>query len=167
MEEPIISYDPSRNVTQAYLDRVASWISRSGEVLVVLRYLAMAGAKDFALCETTREFEAVVANVPVGTDIEVFREPQLPLRGPVTNRFIELAVNTIHDGDEYLLISRDSSPTCRISQFSTMGHSHRDLRDDLQGLFGRNVALGVCPDFCAADHAGLISASKGGIDGPR
>lgn len=29
------------------------------------------------------------------------------------------------------------------------------------------VACGLCPDFLVADHDGLISASKGGIDGPR
>jgi hypothetical protein len=157
----------SRDVTPEYLERVANWISKSGEVLVVLRYLRAAGAKDFALCRSRQEFAAVVDYVSIGTDIEVFKEPQLPLRGPVTEGFIERAVRMLQDGQEYLLISEETIPSCRISQLSRMGDSLHDLREDLQERMGRMVSLGICPDSCAADHVGLISASKGGIDGPR
>ena len=45
-------YDPERDVTPEFVERVAAWIARSGEVLVVLRYLRAAGSKDFALCRT-------------------------------------------------------------------------------------------------------------------
>jgi hypothetical protein len=68
------------NVSAAFLDRVADWIVQAGEVLVILRYLRAAGGKDFALCRSSAEFEGLVESVPTGTDIEVFRDPQLPIR---------------------------------------------------------------------------------------
>src|SRR5438094_10577449 len=84
-------YNPARDVTPAFLERVAAWISESGELLVILRYLG-AGAKDFALCRTRQEFESLVKLAPRGTDIEVFRDCQLPLPRAADEPFIESAV---------------------------------------------------------------------------
>jgi hypothetical protein len=68
-------YNPARDVTQAFLDRVAAWIQVSGEVLVVIRYLRAGGAKGFALSRSREDFEALVTAMPVGADIEVFSRP--------------------------------------------------------------------------------------------
>lgn len=160
-------YNSARDVTPAFLNRVAGWIQRSGEVLVVIRYLRAGGAKDFALCRTRESFEALVAAMPVGADIEVFRDPQLPLRGTVDEAFIAWALDAIPDGEESLVVTMDALPGGAISSRSMMGASHADLRESLEDLRGCRVALGVCPNFCVADHEGLASAAKGGIDGPR
>jgi hypothetical protein len=163
----MINYDATRDVSPAFVDRVTEWIVARGEVLIVLRYLRAAGAKDFALCRTQQALTIVIENAPRGTDIEVFREPQLPLRGLVTEQFIESALNKIRDGEEYLVVSTEPTLNSCISRFSDMGDSHDDLRETLLGMIGSEVAVGTCPNFCAPDHDGLISASKGGIDGPR
>ncbi|HEV3446917.1 MAG TPA: hypothetical protein VG099_19925 [Gemmataceae bacterium] len=160
-------YDPARGVTSAFLERVASWMQRSGEVLVILRYLRAAGAKDFALCRSRGDFEALVESLPTGTDIEVFRDHQLPLRGIVDEAFIALALNAIPDGQEYLIVTTEVRPGSKICHFGYIGGSHIDLRQSLEELKGNDVALGVCPAYCVPDHEGLISAAKGGIDGPR
>src|SRR4051812_2272449 len=97
-------YNPERDVTPAFLDRVAAWIQASGEVLVVIRYLRAAGAKDFALSHSRVDFEALVAAMPVGADIEVFRDPQLPMRGTVDEAFIASALEAISDGEESLVM---------------------------------------------------------------
>jgi hypothetical protein len=160
-------YDPARDVTSIFLDRVAGWIQQSGEVLVVLRYLRAAGAKDFALCRTTADFELLVDSMPTGTDIEVFRDPQVPIRGIVDEAFIASALRAIPDGQEYLVVTLETRPGSTISSASEMGCSHRELHESLEELMGTAVALGVCPDYCVPDHEGLVSAAKGGIDGPR
>jgi hypothetical protein len=41
------------------------------------------------------------------------------------------------------------------------------LVEDLMEEMGEQVAFGACPDFIHADNNRMISASKGGIDGPR
>jgi hypothetical protein len=160
-------YDPARDVTSAFLERVAGWIQRSGEVLVILRYLRAAGAKDFALCRTRDDFEALVEALPTGTDIEVFRDPQLPLRGVVDAAFISSALDAIPEGQEYLVVTMEVGPDSRMSRWGYIGFSHPELRESLEELRGAEVALGVCPAYCVPDHEGLVSTSKGGIDGPR
>jgi hypothetical protein len=160
-------YNPARDVTPAFLERVAAWISETGEVLVILRYLRAAGAKAFALCRMRHEFESLVKAAPRGTDIEVFRDRQLSLRGVVDDGFIESAVQMIPEGHEYLLVTTEAQPGSRISRFGDIGASHVELRASLAGLMGSEVAFGACPDFCGPDGEGLISAAKDGIDGPR
>jgi hypothetical protein len=160
-------YNPGRDVTTAFLQRVAAWINGTGEVLVILRFLRAAGAKNFALCRTRQEFESLVKCVPRGTDIEVFRDRQLPLRRVVNESFIESAVRMIREGDEYLLVTIETQPGSRISRFGDIGASHDDLRESLAELMGSEVAFGACPDYCRPDGDDLISAAKDGIDGPR
>jgi hypothetical protein len=157
---------PARDVTPTFLNRVTDWIERAGEVLVILRYLN-SGAKDFALCRTRSEFEDLVDSVPRGTDIEVLRDRQLPIRGVVDDAFIRSALDSLPDGQEYLLMTSETLPGSKISRFAEMGESQAELRESLSELIGAEVALGRCPDFCVADHEGLVSAAKGGIDGPR
>lgn len=159
-------YNPERDITPEFISRVANWIGASGEVLVVLRYLAAAGAKDFVLCRSTSDFEQIVAIAPIGTDIEVFRDPQLPMRGRVTDEFIGCALRSILEGQEYLVICLTKTPGSRFGT-NRMGDTHADLREALEELRNEEVAMGPCPAFCEPDNEGLISASKGGIDGPR
>ena len=68
-------HDPARDVTPAFLARVADWLAASGELLIILRYLHAAGAKDFALCRSLAQFHEIVHAAPIGTDIEVVRTP--------------------------------------------------------------------------------------------
>lgn len=161
------TYHPERDVTPTFLARVAGWIEQSGEVLVILRYLGAAGAKDFALCRTRAEFEGVVESAPNGTDIEVFRDRQLPIRGVVDDSFIRSALDSLPDGEEYLLVTFETRPGGIISRFGDIGDRQAELRESLSELIGVEVALGHCPDFNVADHEGLVSAAKGGMDGPR
>jgi len=108
------------------------------------------------------EFEQLIA-----TDIVVFREPHLPLRGTVNENFIESALRAIPEGGEYLILSSEREPwncSCRVYR---EGDTHSELREHLAGFSGQEVALGAFPNYIVDDHAGLISRSKGGIDGPR
>ena len=160
-------YNPACDVTPACLERVAAWIRTNGEVLVVLRYLRAAGSKDFALCHTQEEFESLVNSAPRGTDINVFRDRQLPLRGIVDRAFIESALQLISAGDEYPLMLAETEPGTCISRVGRIGASHAELHEDLAEVIGAEVALGRCPDWCCPDNDALVSAAKGGIDGPR
>lgn len=160
-------YNPERDATPQYRATVRSWIDASQEVFVVMRYLRGGGAKDYALIKNEAEFEHLLELLPEGTDTIVFRKSQLPCRGLVTDQFIEDAKQTILDGAEYLFIRMDPETPGDPRLCGEMGGSHRELEDDLTEERGKRVALGNCPPFVGDDNEDMISASIGGIDGPR
>lgn len=160
-------YNPERDITPAYLAKVDAWIAASGEVLVIMRYLRAAGSKDYALVSTSQDFRVLTDACGDGTDIIVFRDPQLPLRGKVDAEFIGHAKALVPDGHEYLYMrttpEEEGDPRC----WGEMGDAHGCLAEDLGGNVGVYVAFGPCPNFSQPDNDVIISASKGGIDGPR
>lgn len=161
------TYRPERDISDGYLNTVATWIRESGEVLVILRYLRAAGAKDYGFARTEGEFRRLIDVVPDGTDIIVFRDPQLPLRGVVNDDFISSAQSQIHNGEEYLYVKLEPLTPDDIRAFGEMGDTHNCMDEDLREHMGDKVAIGLCPPFIEPDNDAMISASKGGIDGPR
>jgi len=161
-----IHHRPERDITPAFLRCVNGWIRENGEVLVVLRYLCRAGYRDFALIESIEAFDRLVQVCPLGTDILVFRDPRLPLRGVVDDDFMAEAQDITETADEYLLVELDSQ---QVGDPRLRGTSDRanSLMDDLRDLRGERIAFGPCPDYWEEDKNAMISASKGGIDGPR
>ncbi|HEY1122470.1 MAG TPA: hypothetical protein VGE67_12750 [Haloferula sp.] len=170
--QPHTTYDPERDVTPAFLGTVGQWIQEGAEpeIFVVLRYLRAGGAKHYAFIKSAADFAALVACVPDGTDIIVFRDPQLPLRGKVTPEFLARAMDHVRDGEEYMFVrmAPDSRlPAGDLRRSGEFDNSHAELARDWEYETGEEVAFGICPDFMDRDHDRMISASKGGIDGAR
>lgn len=159
-------YDPHREMTETFVSRVCDWIERTGEVFIVLRYLH-SGHKDFLFCRTQAEFLKLIEVVPIGTDTIVFERMQLPLRGIYSDTFIERALEAVPDGGEYLIARTTRFELSNLDTSGVMGDSHAGLKEDLREFLGQAVAFGPCPNFVAPDNKSMISASKGGIDGPR
>jgi hypothetical protein len=163
---PADKYNPNRDITPKFIATVNSWIEASGEVVVILRYLRAAGAKDYALIDSPDRFQRLVEVCPTGTDIVVCRDAQLPLRGRVDDDFIERAKGMIPVGSEYLFVCLKPRGADDPRLFGAF-NSGVNLVEDLEEFRGEEVALGLCPRFMGPDNEGMISASKGGIDGPR
>jgi hypothetical protein len=161
------TYNSGRDFTDAFRERVADWLQATGEVFVVLRYLRAGGQKDFLFCRSESEFSELLDSVPEGTDTIVFQQPQLTLRGVCTGSFIEQTLASIADGTEYLVCRLRHPQNLQFHISGHMGDTHTSLRDDMLEFLGEEVAVGHCPDFIAADGPSMISASKGGLDGPR
>ena len=159
-------YNPKRDVTLRYLETVSRWIDASSEVFIVLRYLG-SGAKDYAFVCSVNDFTQLIDDCPTGTDIIVFRDQQLPRRGNVTEEFIAQSRRLIPDGTEYLCVSMIPESHGTVMLSGSMADTETDLIDDLEDRLGGFVAVGPCPPFFEGDNDRMISASKGGIDGPR
>ena len=161
------TYNPDRDITPNYLATVDSWIAGTGEVLVIVRYLWGGGAKDYSLVTTPEMFRSLINACPKGADIIVMRDPQLPLRGIVDNEFIQRAKKSVGNDQEYMFVcmmsGNDQDPRCR----GGFDIGHAMLEDDLSEEMENHVAFGPCPEFIADDNESMVSASKGGIDGPR
>jgi hypothetical protein len=159
-------FNPDRDLTLAFLATVRRWILATGEVLVVLKYLRGGGAKDLALVTTVEAFDRLVDVCPVGTNIIVIRDPRLPLRGVVDDDFVQRALDLMAESAEYLFVvttpSSPGDPRCK-GEFDFAAN----LRQDLDEVRGETIALGACPDLTGPGSDSMISASRGGIDGPR
>jgi hypothetical protein len=161
------TYTPERDISDSFIETVMTWIRESGEVLVIMRYLRAAGAKDYGFARTEGDFLGLLDVLPVGTDIIVFRDKQLPLRGAVNEGFIDSAKSAISDGEEYLYVKMQTLTPDDIRAFGEMGDTHNCMDEDLREHVGDEVAIGHCPPFIDPDNESMVSASKGGVDGPR
>lgn len=159
-------YDPDRDITPNFIETVNSWIKASGEVLVILRYLRGGGARDYGLIDSADRFLRLVEVCPRGTDIVVCRDAPLPLRGRVDDDFIERAKDFIPAGGEYLFVCLEPRAVGDPRQSGAFDY-RVNLVGELEEVRGEEVALGLCPPFMGPDNEGIVSASKGGIDGPR
>lgn len=163
------THNPSRDVTEQFIGKVATWVAESGEVLIVLRYLRAAGKKHYALCRSEQDFRRIIDLVPIGTDIIAFRQKHLPFRGIATPSFIDRVIVGIPDGTEYLVVRINGGKRDDPRRCGEMGDMHRDLREELEqeDVFNTEVAVGPLPPFNDPDNNNMVSASKGGVDGPR
>ncbi len=157
------THNPNRDFSSAYYSKVRNWIEIQGEVLVVMRHLY--GSQSFALIHSTSDFMRLIESCPDGTDTISFKGKQLPLRGIIDEEFISKAKDLV-SGSEFLCVMLEpeihGDLKCRgCFDFSS------NLTEELREYMGSKVAFGLCPDFSVADHDGMISASKGGVDGPR
>jgi hypothetical protein len=161
------TYNPARDISDEFLATVVSWIRNANEVFVVLRYLRAGGAKDYAFVRSEAELQELIGVCPVGTDIIVFRDPQLPLRAVVDDVLISNARALLPEWKEYLYVVLAPRAASDLRLFGEMGDQESSLLEDLGEHFGETIAIGACPDFNAPDNAAMISRSKAGIDGPR
>ena len=161
------TYAPERDISPQFVSQVSQWIWESGEVLVILRYLASAGAKDFVFCRSPEEFASLVESVATGTDIIVLKENQLPIRGICTASFIENVLGELARHEECLAVSLETREPRHLKPSGYMSDSPEYLKEILEDMLGEEVAVGPCPNFNVDDHETMISASKGGVDGPR
>jgi hypothetical protein len=146
---------------EAFLNVIADWLSATGEVFVVLRFPYAAGSRDYAFCISLEAVKGVIGRVPPATDVIVFRKPQLPLRGKVTDAFISRAFGTIPEKSSYLIVNLRPDPGYFCSGRS--GSSHTELAEDLKDLGETEVALGIEPTWWHADDENMISLRKDGI----
>ena len=163
----VTRYSRDREVTPAFLATADEWLAASGELFVVFRFLAAAGAKEYGIYDSPGAFRAACKRAPVGTDIIIFRMPQLPMRGICSTELIEKALEQIPANAEYLVLELGDAEYRTIASPGYLGQGHESLKDDLESLAGRPVAVGSCPNFIAPDNDSMVSAAKGGIDGPR
>ncbi|NUP10510.1 MAG: hypothetical protein HOW73_31050, partial [Polyangiaceae bacterium] len=123
--------------------------------LILIRYRAGGGNRDFELHRLLETLEGNIARMPAGASVTAFRDRQLPHRGVVNDEFIERAIELVPDGVEYLLLEQVPTfddPFCWYHHAT--GTSHEELRADLEDSSGVPAAFGHYPPFlCAGDRA--------------
>jgi len=77
------------------------------------------------------------------TSVTAFREPQLPLRGDVDDEFIGKCLSFVSAGSEFLVLENDPRMATQQWLYNQAGESPDDLRQVLEALRGRLVAVGA------------------------
>jgi len=151
-----MSYVSSTDIP--YQKKVQSWIEANGEVLVLFRYHAAAGCKDFEFFQSFEAFQDRVANLPSRTCVTVFRNKQLPWRGTVNAEFISGAAATVPNGTEWLVVCLQATTAGSRSWFhNSAGESHTELQEELRSHLGASVAVGAYPPWLM-DNEVVITA---------
>jgi hypothetical protein len=89
----------------------------------------------------------------------VFRELQLPLRGCVDEEFMGKCLNSVQAGSEFLVVETAPRTAGNRSWFhDEAGESLEELREVLEGLRGKPVAVGEYPPFWLEESLNIISA---------
>jgi len=140
--------NPASATDPGFLGTLESWLSRLPEILVLIRYSAAAGNKDFEFFSSFGALSNRIRQLPPSTSIIAFRRPQLPLRGVVDEGFIASCLSDVPDGSEFLVLEI-APPTCGQKSWShwEAGETHGELREALEDSRGAPVAVGLYPPW--------------------
>ncbi len=151
-----MSYTPTTDAK--FLGTLELWLRTQREILVLIRYSAAGGAKDFEFFSSFQSLTDRVRCLPPLTCVIAFRQPQLLLRGIVDDEFIGRCLSSIPDGSEYLVVEATRRVYGPQSWFHYgAGVSHAELREELVESRGLPVAVGLYPPWLE-DTDDVISA---------
>ena len=129
-----------------FLALLKSWFEKTPEILVLIRLRCGGGARDFEFYSSYEALFDRINNLPHGASVTAFKQPQLLLRGVVSDHFITKCLEQIPNGAEYLMVETVQTVAGKMSWFHNgSGVSHAELRDDLQESQGVHVAVGLHP----------------------
>ena len=133
-----------------FLGTLEGWFGTQAEILILFRVRAGAGAKEFEFHSAYHTALQRMRELPAGTCITAFKQPQLPLRGVVDDDFIARCLRSIPDGSEYLIVETVLTVAGSRSWFhDDSGETHRQLREDIEESRGLPVAVGLYPPALA------------------
>jgi hypothetical protein len=142
-----------------FLETLENWLRDVPEILLLIRYSAAAGNKDFEFFSLFRILSNRIRQLPPGTSIIAFRQPQLALRGLVDDGFIAGCLSCIPDSSEFLALEMTRRAYGERSWFHwEAGESHPELSEALEHSRGTPVAVGPHPSFWLEDSDDVVSA---------
>jgi hypothetical protein len=145
----------------SFLANAEELINSEGEVLLLFRYRAAAGSRDFMFINEMKLFETKVKELPAHTYVVLYGGGQLPVRGQVDDAFIQRVLGAVPDGSEYLVLClertiHDYRPHHYWESFEdSAGESHAELIESLDQFRGRLVAVGLWPPWPDESEVGF------------
>ena len=130
----------------AFLAEAEELLNTLGEILVEVRYSRMAGSRDFLLFHSFAAFQERLASLPPPTMVDVYRRYSLPLRGLITEEFIQTAQTNLADAAEYLIVYPQPRSQKQFSTFQD-GEGVVEMEVDLRDTLGELAAVGAYPEY--------------------
>ena len=152
-------------VDATFLRTLESWFDSRPEILVLIRYHAAAGDKDFEFFFSFADLASRMRHLRARTSVIAFRQPQLRLRGVVTESFVASCLSHLTDGSEFLVLEMTRRTYGGSSYFHwAAGESHAELQQALADSGAVPVAVGLYPPWLT-DTEDVISAVVPDEDG--
>jgi hypothetical protein len=130
-----MGYQSSDN--DVFQAQVARWITEHLEVLAMIRFSCMGGAKSFEFFDNFKSFKSRLKQLPPRICVIVFALPQLPLRGRVDDDFIKQALSLVPNGTEFLIAGLELVVCGKAAWYEdSAGETHDELRESLQDMLG-------------------------------
>jgi len=143
---------------KGFLKTLENWLRSRSEIMILVRYSREAGNKSFEFFTQFAALRERLGRLKAETNVTAFRKPQLPLRGRVDDEFIGKCLSLIPAGSEFLVLETDPRMATQQWLFHhEAGESADELRQVLEGLRGRLVAVGEYPQWLK-DSPDVISA---------
>jgi hypothetical protein len=141
-----------------FLKSLEDWLHGDSEVMILVRYTRAAGNKSFEFFTSFAVLKKRLAELRATTNVVAFRKPQLPLRGRIDDEVIGKCLSFIPAGSEFLVLETDPRMATQQWLFHhEAGESPDGLRQVLEGLRGRLVAVGEYPQWMK-DNPDVVSA---------
>ena len=144
----------------AFLAETEELLRTKGEILVELRYSGMAGSRDVLLFHSFAAFRERLASLSPPTMVKVCRRYSLPLRGLITEEFIQAAQAELTGAAEYLIVYlQPRNDWRRIKEYDQEGGWLPTFQDgrravemevDLRDTLGEWAAVGAYPEYSEA-----------------
>ena len=124
------------------------WYDESGELLVMVRYHAAAGSRDYRLFDEIAALQSWIAILPPRTSVTVFRGRHLPLRGVIDEPFIARCLREIPDDAWHLISLTEPRTLGKVTFFfHTVDRGHAALEAELRSELGEHAVVGLEPDW--------------------
>ena len=146
--------------TADFFNRVRELIELNGDILAVATHSWGPRHREYAIVSSVDELLDVFGvNVAKLSDLYVLCDKQLPVRGVADHALLEKAMAEITDGDEYVLLSLETSDY-RSNQFFE-GDQVRELEAIFANFEGQRVAFGIFAFDFDTRHADDVPVACG------
>jgi hypothetical protein len=135
----------------AFLGVLENWLRPRPKILVLIQYSRAAGKKEFEFFFSYESLAGRLNQLPPSISVTAFRDAQLLLRGVVDADFISTCLNALPETSEFLVLETRGRDAHWVAR-----ETHAELRNELQQLTGRPVAVGPYPPWLA-DTTDVIS----------
>jgi hypothetical protein len=142
--------------SSSFCGTVQKWIDQYHDLFVVVRYHAMAGAREYFWFSNYDAFANVLSNCPPMSNIVVFRDNQIALRGTVDSKLFEQAVELIGENTEWMIADTVEPPNSALYVWT--GDTHQELIEQLNDMVGQLISIGPYAKWHERDNEAMISA---------
>ena len=155
-------------IDEVFSNTVKLWCKTTTDILLLVCYSHMAGAKSFEFFSDYKSIVGRIASLPPRTLIYVFRNHTVTVKGIVDETFIQHAVQQWENVSEFVVVGLQECDygTTRWFPFLT-GVTREELDEALHDMLGCEVAFGSNPEDDSSDSdviIGVVPRDDGSIE---